>query len=62
MYSLLLHYKLKHEKVWECVAAPLHSSGGICAGGSCPRWQFSGWQLCWVAVALGGSSSWWRLS
>ena len=34
----------------------------VVLGGSCPRWQLSGWQLSWVAVVLGGSCSKWQFS
>ena len=27
----------------------------IVLGGSCPRWQFSGWQLSWATIVLGGN-------
>jgi len=37
------------KKVWEHVPAARHPWGG-----SCLRWQFSGWQLSLVAVVLGG--------
>jgi len=35
------------KKVWECVSTIRHPWGGSCPGGSCPRWQFSGWHLYW---------------